>query len=944
MKRVIALVLTLAMILSCGVTNVFAESGTGDSKGYTVDSGVATIDSGTPTEAGAALVAAAADEGVEKIVLTGDADITKTLKIGKNLKIDGKGHTIDAEKNTEGVLLVDGITKRYHAVLVQGNFDVTIENVTIIKAPKNGFGLMASTDSWDEGNHTPTVALHDVNLNDNNGGGLLVRDGAEVIVTGATELNGNLWGGMEVAKDGTLDASAATLSFTPPEAAEHNYIAYFDGTEEAFVTNAVITMPENYEQKFDSANQKVYFAEKGAATEYTVAFESNGGSAVEAVKTTTGAIALPEAPTKAGYDFAGWYKDEALSSKFDGTGIVGNITVYAKWEQIKYDVTFEPNGGTAVTYQKLALGEKVAKPANPTKADFTFTGWYKEAECKTLWNFEVDTVNGVMSLYAGWKANTPTPPATYTISFESNGGTAVEAIKTTTGAITLPKAPIKTGYDFAGWFTDKALTKAFDGKNVTASAIVYAKWEEKTTPPVTLNKKALEAAIEDAITNTSSVLERADGTTVSKGTKWVTPAEGMAYYEAIEAASSTMEKGTTQKEIDEAVAALAKATTAFNTAKKDGTKPVVAPSVPPVNQGEVDKAEEKIDVVTEMPVTTEPEKAAAKEAVVAVVDDTIAKLALGSKEALPEAKIADLEALLEKATGEAVTVSAPEAIKPEIKGALLSGDGKAVAVVVTNVAAPDLKTIENVLGTPVGIKLDLTVDGKTGRALKAPIFFTFDVSKMGLNTINLEIRHIAGDGKTYKVKFTTAGDNVTFALGSFSEVVFANVEKVTAPPVTPEPPKQSSSGGGSGRTSSASDFSSTVDRAKSAVAGDRVTVNIAKGDVLPATLMDAIAGKDITVVVYYDGKTYTVNGKALKPSGWDIVSYTPESFILALGVSASVTENATFSGGSYTVKAGDSLWGIAQKLLGNGARYPQIKTLNKMTSNFIFPGQKLLLP
>lgn len=46
----------------------------------------------------------------------------------------------------------------------------------------------------------------------------------------------------------------------------------------------------------------------------------------------------------------------------------------------------------------------------------------------------------------------------------------------------------------------------------------------------------------------------------------------------------------------------------------------------------------------------------------------------------------------------------------------------------------------------------------------------------------------------------------------------------------------------------------------------------------------------------------------------------------------------------YTVVAGDSLWGIAQKRLGNGNRYKEIMTLNGLSSTVIRTGQKLKLP
>lgn len=50
---------------------------------------------------------------------------------------------------------------------------------------------------------------------------------------------------------------------------------------------------------------------------------------------------------------------------------------------------------------------------------------------------------------------------------------------------------------------------------------------------------------------------------------------------------------------------------------------------------------------------------------------------------------------------------------------------------------------------------------------------------------------------------------------------------------------------------------------------------------------------------------------------------------------------------SYTVKAGDCLWNIAKKYLGNGSRYTEIAELNKdkiKTPNLILPGQVLTLP
>lgn len=53
------------------------------------------------------------------------------------------------------------------------------------------------------------------------------------------------------------------------------------------------------------------------------------------------------------------------------------------------------------------------------------------------------------------------------------------------------------------------------------------------------------------------------------------------------------------------------------------------------------------------------------------------------------------------------------------------------------------------------------------------------------------------------------------------------------------------------------------------------------------------------------------------------------------------------SNGSYTVKSGDSLWAIAKKYYGNGAKWPKIHAANKdkvKNPNLIYPGQKLVIP
>ncbi|MCI6255508.1 MAG: InlB B-repeat-containing protein [Clostridiales bacterium] len=81
------------------------------------------------------------------------------------------------------------------------------------------------------------------------------------------------------------------------------------------------------------------------------------------------------------------------------------VYAYAGTQQPTATVTFESNGGSAVDSISAAIGGKLAKPADPTRSGYTFTGWFKDEALEESFDFDADVVNGDMTLYAAWKSN-----------------------------------------------------------------------------------------------------------------------------------------------------------------------------------------------------------------------------------------------------------------------------------------------------------------------------------------------------------------------------------------------------------------------------------------------------------------------------------------------------------------------------------------------------------
>jgi uncharacterized repeat protein (TIGR02543 family) len=120
----------------------------------------------------------------------------------------------------------------------------------------------------------------------------------------------------------------------------------------------------------------------------------------------------------------------------------------------------------------FAAGTSVVLTATADSGS-SFTSWTGCDSTNT--NQCTVTATGIKSISATF---TLIPPTTHTVSFTSNGGSAVssQTVAENTTA-TSPTAPTRSGYTFSGWYADSSLTAAFAFTTaITADTTLYAKW------------------------------------------------------------------------------------------------------------------------------------------------------------------------------------------------------------------------------------------------------------------------------------------------------------------------------------------------------------------------------------------------------------------------------------------------------------------------------------
>ena len=243
----------------------------------------------------------------------------------------------------------------------------------------------------------------------------------------------------------------------------------------------------------------------GGVQQYSVSFDTDGGTEIEAQTVTVGTTAAKPliTPQKEGYTFKGWYYTNSKGKEAEyqfSVAVTSNLTIKAKYVPNTYTIYFDKSvaqGNAGVMPAMVCTyDQEYSLPKNTfTSIGQTFTGWavgdpYKKTydDEQTIKNLSIE--NGAMiNLYAVWEDN-----PYHIVTYNTNGGKIVDLflrkyIETQEFNLAIPE---RTGYNFAGWYEDKnfsgtPITGWSPGERTT-DLTVWAKWVPNTYT-ITLNDR-----------------------------------------------------------------------------------------------------------------------------------------------------------------------------------------------------------------------------------------------------------------------------------------------------------------------------------------------------------------------------------------------------------------------------------------------------------------------
>ena len=420
------------------------------------------------------LTAALADSSSDVIRLTSDIKLSNELQITNNRKVtlDLNGYVLDLGGKHISVSALSG-DPWYH-----------LNQLTIIDSDPTKHHKFTDNDGlWklDE-NGDKTVS-----------GGIITggSDGSSAIIAGSrgtvTMNVGNIIGcstsgvgGAVSARNGTFIMNGGSIigcktDFTGGAVYVLNGKFIMNSGS---ITNCVVTSPAGDGGAVYISNDSTFTMTGGSIADCTAvngsALYLKNGTMNAGGGTVGGTVVLERNSTiqGSGSTFSGLIINNDAQTQFSGAhsplGIVGEEPVGANGYSY-HKVAFDTAGGNmSHTTRYFLQGKDISNEIKPDpRTGYTFGGWNKADG--TAWDYASDTVTDNITLYAKWTANT------YTVTFDSTGGSAVDAQPVAYGEkAKKPAAPQKTGYAFGGWYLGE---EAYDfAAVVTEDMTLTAKW------------------------------------------------------------------------------------------------------------------------------------------------------------------------------------------------------------------------------------------------------------------------------------------------------------------------------------------------------------------------------------------------------------------------------------------------------------------------------------
>lgn len=258
--------------------------------------------------------------------------------------------------------------------------------------------------------------------------------------------------------------------------------------------STLMPAPEGYKPNYTPGEQTVTRDLDYTITyypkQYAISYNLNGGTIVSSrpnMYIYGQGVNLPTKVMKEGYTFLGWYEDKACLNKKIATIAADrneDITIYAKWSNTKYSVTYMSNNNNITSQtqgiKEVVYGQIYELPVLESTGPTThFAGWYDNPAFTGASITHTPVYpDGDLVYYAKW-----TTTNGYLISYEKNGGefSGSYPLSYTTGITTvLPRNIKRNGYTFAGWYDNVHLEGAKPITSIsgheTGNKMFYAKW------------------------------------------------------------------------------------------------------------------------------------------------------------------------------------------------------------------------------------------------------------------------------------------------------------------------------------------------------------------------------------------------------------------------------------------------------------------------------------